>query len=91
LLESFFTFHGQELINIFENAFSLSGTNEKTLFQYAGRRKVTMKLKTFIISQTNIELSLSLENIECPLPNLAQKNGLEDPRGFPREKPLQLI
>jgi hypothetical protein len=61
--ERFFAFHGQELINIFENAFSMYWINEKTMFRYAGRRKVAMKLKAFITTQTQIELSSLSENI----------------------------
>ncbi|MAT45479.1 MAG: hypothetical protein CL609_24385 [Anaerolineaceae bacterium] len=60
----FFTFHGQEMINIFENAFSMYWINLKTLFRYAGRRKVVEKLKYFINTETRIKLSKPLENIE---------------------------
>ena len=62
--DRFFTFHGQEMINIFENAFSMYWINTKTLFRYAGRRKVTTRLKNFINTQTQIELSSFMENIE---------------------------
>jgi hypothetical protein len=60
----FFTFHGQEMINIFENAFLTYWINTKTLFRYAGRRKVAVRLKNFIDTQTQIESSSFLENIE---------------------------
>lgn len=62
--DRFFTFHGQEMINIYENAFSMYWINTKTLFRYAGRRKVIDRLKKFINTQTQIELSTLLENIE---------------------------
>ena len=62
--DRFFAFHGQEMINIFENAFSMYWINTKTLFRYAGRRKVTTRLKNFINTQTQIELSSFLGNIE---------------------------
>lgn len=55
--DRFYTFHGQELINIFENAFSTYWINTKTMFRYAGRRKATDRLKEFINKQTKIELS----------------------------------
>ena len=56
--DRFFIFHGQEMINIFENAFSSYWINPKTLFRYSGRRKVSKELKSFITKQTEIELSL---------------------------------
>ena len=62
--DRFFAFHGQEMINIFENAFSMYWINTKTLFRYAGRRKVVERLKNFINTRTQIELSTLLENIE---------------------------
>ncbi len=62
--DRFFTFHGQEMINIFENAFSTYWINTKTLFRYAGRRKVVERLRNFINTRTQIELSTLLENIE---------------------------
>jgi hypothetical protein len=62
--DRFFTFHGQEMINIFENAFSTYWINMKTLFRYAGRRKVVERLKNFINTQTQIKLSTLLANIE---------------------------
>ncbi|PKO04382.1 MAG: hypothetical protein CVU41_17355 [Chloroflexi bacterium HGW-Chloroflexi-3] len=54
--ERFFIFHGQEMINIFENAFASYWINAKTLFRYAGRRKVDVKIKKFIKTQTQIIL-----------------------------------
>ena len=62
--DRFFTFHGQEMINIFENTFSTYWINTKTLFRYAGRRKVVERLKKFINTRTQIKLSTPLENIE---------------------------
>jgi hypothetical protein len=62
--DRFFTFQGQEMINIFENAFSMYWINTKTLFRYAGRRKVVERLKNFINTQTQINLPTPLENIE---------------------------
>ncbi len=62
--DRFFSFHGQELINIFDNAFSMYWINMKTLFRYAGRRKVTDKLRNFITKQTKIEIPSFLEKIE---------------------------
>jgi hypothetical protein len=54
--ERFYAFHGQELINIFENAFSNYWINTKTLFRYAGRRNSSQKIKNFINHQTHINL-----------------------------------
>jgi len=62
--EKFFFFQGEELVRIFENAFTSYWLNEKTLFRYAGRRKVGMKLRQFISKQTQIELSQVQGNIE---------------------------
>jgi hypothetical protein len=62
--DRFYTFHGQEMINIFENAFSTYWINTKTLFRYAGRRKVVERLKKFINTRTQIKLSTPFENIE---------------------------
>lgn len=61
--DRFFTFYGQEMINIFENAFSMYWINVKTLFRYASRRKVEMKMKKFINTKTQIEISSFLGNI----------------------------
>jgi len=55
--DRFFAFHGQELINIYENAFSTYWINTKTMFRYAGRRKAKHRLEEFINTQTRIELS----------------------------------
>jgi len=52
----FYIFQGQELVNIFETAFHTYRISEKTLFRYAGRRKVSPKIRTFINQQTNIHL-----------------------------------
>jgi len=54
----FFVFQGQELINIFENASLYYWINPKTLFRYAGRRKVLSDLKIFITNQTQMNLPL---------------------------------
>jgi len=53
--EHFFIYQGQELINIFENAFSYYWINPRTLFRYAGRRKVSDRLEKFITTQTQIK------------------------------------
>jgi hypothetical protein len=52
----FYFFQGQELVNIFETAFRTYRISEKTLFRYAGRRRVSQKISTFINQQTNIQL-----------------------------------
>lgn len=57
----FFAFHGQELINIYDNAFSTYWINTKTMFRYAGRRKATDRLEEFINTQTRIDLSAYTE------------------------------
>jgi hypothetical protein len=57
--EKFYMFQGQELIQIYENVFSTYWINEKTLFRYAGRRKVAIKLLDFIQTQTKIQLLLT--------------------------------
>jgi hypothetical protein len=54
--ERFYAFQGQELINIYENAFSTYWINTKTLFRYAGRRNGAQKIKNFIHDQTNVNL-----------------------------------
>ena len=55
--EPFFTFQGQELVNIFDNAFAGYWINEKTLWHYAGRRRVTDRLMEFIRQKTQVELA----------------------------------
>ena len=62
--DKYFFFQGEELVRIFENAFSSYWISEKTLFRYAGRRKASMKLRHFISTQTQIELSQPQENPE---------------------------
>ena len=62
--ERYFFFQGEELAHIYENAFSSYWINEKTLFRYAGRRKVSMKLHQFISKQTQIKLLHARENAE---------------------------
>lgn len=53
----FFAFQGQEMVSVFENAFSAYWINEKTLFRYASRRRAAEELRAFIATQTQIELS----------------------------------
>lgn len=55
--EHFFVFHGQEMINIFENIFSMYWINFKTLFRYAGRRKVEKEMKEFLVTKIYMDLS----------------------------------
>lgn len=62
--ERFYIFQGQELVTIYENAFASYWINEKTMFRYAGRRKIAKELRAFIHNQTNIELFRSQESIE---------------------------
>jgi len=62
--ERFFIFHGQEMINIFEFAFSTYWINTKTLFRYAGRRKVDEKMRMFIKNQTQIKLQAYSEKMD---------------------------
>ncbi len=61
--DRFYIFQGQEMVNIFENAFSAYWINTKTLFRYASRRKVDERLKSFINTRTQIKISTPLENI----------------------------
>jgi hypothetical protein len=60
--EKYYFFQGEELVRIFENAFSSYLISEITLFRYAGRRKASQKLRQFISTQTQVELSLNTEN-----------------------------
>ena len=62
--DKYYYFQGEELARIFENAFSIYWISEKTLIRYAGRRKVSAKLRQFIREHTQIELSLFPENAE---------------------------
>ena len=62
--DKYYYFQGDELARIFENAFSTYWINEKTLFRYAGRRMVNVKLLQFISEHTQIELSYFKEDIE---------------------------
>jgi hypothetical protein len=62
--ERFFIFQGQELVTIYENAFATFWINEKTLFRYAGRRRIANELMTFINDHTTIELFQSQEPFE---------------------------
>ncbi len=52
--ERFFFFQGDELAQIFDNAFASYWVNEKTLFRYASRRATSAKLKLFLQEQTGI-------------------------------------
>lgn len=60
----FYVFQGQELVTIYENAFASYWVNEKTLFRYAGRRRIAKELRAFINNQTTIELFQSQEPVE---------------------------
>jgi hypothetical protein len=62
--EKYYFLQGEELVHIFESAFSSYLISEITLFRYAGRRKASQKLRQFISTQTQVELSLTLENPE---------------------------
>jgi len=57
--KKYYSFQGEELVLIFENAFSSYLISEITLFRYAGRRKASKKLRQFISTQTQVELSLN--------------------------------
>ncbi len=59
--DKFSAFQGEELVHIFENSFAAYWISEKTLFRYAGRRKVTTKLIEFIESRTDIKLNQTQE------------------------------
>jgi hypothetical protein len=60
--DKFFAFQGEELVHIFENSFAAYWISEKTLFRYAGRRKVTARLIEFIETRTEIKLSPTEEH-----------------------------
>jgi hypothetical protein len=62
--DQFFAFQGAELVHIFENSFAAYWISEKTLFRYAGRRKVASRLNDFIHLHTNIKLNPPQENQE---------------------------
>jgi hypothetical protein len=55
--EKFYTFHGEELVHIFETAFERYRLSEKTLFRYAERRKAGKRIRAFIEQETDIRLS----------------------------------
>jgi hypothetical protein len=61
--ERFFIYQGQEMINIFENAFSMYWVNPKTLFRYADRRKKADELKSFLMNKTTVDIENITENI----------------------------
>ena len=54
--EMYYVFQGQELVHIFETVYERYKISEKTLFRYAGRRKVSQKIRSFISGETNIRL-----------------------------------
>jgi len=60
----FYFLQGEELVRIFENAFSSYWISERTLFRYARRRKASQKLRQFIFERAKVELSLFPENTE---------------------------
>jgi len=60
--ERFYFFQGGEMAHIFEDVFATYWISEKTMFRYAGRRKADQKLRQFIQTHTQIELSLNQEN-----------------------------
>ena len=53
----FFAFQGEELVHIFENSFAAYWISVRTLFRYAGRRKVTARLMEFIETHTEIKFN----------------------------------
>lgn len=57
----FFMFQGNELANIYENAFAAYQINERTMFRYASRRKADARLREFIQKKTKIQLALHKE------------------------------
>lgn len=59
----FFIYHGQEMINIFENAFSTYWINPKTLFRYADRRNQADELTNFLRNKTTIDIDKISEKI----------------------------
>ena len=54
--EKFFIYHGQELVNIYRTAFRDYQIRENTLFSYAKRRKVHLKIRAFITKKADIDL-----------------------------------
>ena len=60
--DKFFAFQGEELVHIFENSFAAYWISEKTLFRYAGRRKVASRLKDFIQLHTDLKLTQPEDN-----------------------------
>jgi hypothetical protein len=58
----FYFFQGDEIAHIYESVFSTYMVSEKTLFRYARRRKVSVKLRQFIRARTQIKLSLFPED-----------------------------
>lgn len=54
----FITFQGQELINIFENAYNRFSINMSTLFRYAHRRKKREQLMNFLLKNNIIPSEL---------------------------------
>ena len=60
--KKYYSFQGDEMVHIFQNAFSSYWISEKTLFRYAGRRKAAQKLLYFMRTQAMIEFSMNVEN-----------------------------
>ena len=54
--DRFYIFHGQELVNIYENAFQNYQISERTLFSYAGRRNVVEDIRELIDRKTRVQL-----------------------------------
>lgn len=61
--ERFYVFQDQELVTIYENTFASYWINEKTMFRYAGRRRIAKELRIFISNETNIDLFQSQEPV----------------------------
>ena len=60
-LDRFYSFQGDELVQIYQNVFHNYWINEKTLFRYAGRRKADMRLRAFIKQYIEIEATKEQE------------------------------
>jgi hypothetical protein len=60
--DKYFIFQGQELVNIFQNAFAQYWIDESSLIRYAGRRNADEKLKQFVLNQAQIEFRLINES-----------------------------
>ncbi|MHB8157084.1 MAG: DUF6577 family protein [Desulfocucumaceae bacterium] len=51
----YITYHGHEMINIFENIFDKYSVNITTLYRYSKQRSIKENLRKFITSQVNID------------------------------------